>query len=464
MSRKITNDSASNDNFYELYANASLAAQTFGVVADGVTDCTTQLQNAIYAASPAGSGSSGGGLGLRPLQLPNGTIKYTGDIFIPPGVVMLGFGRNFSTVLMPYGNARLVIDGSLYTGGFDFRIDLLSFVLQLTNCTATDGLYITSAYNIRVGSVWVYDQPAAVTNGITIKTGNDIELDSVIMYGKTTGTTRGLNLDGTGGVTSVKARNLDIENYNRGIKSAGNVVLDMITPYSERCIVGYDHGASTGSATIYGGSITTTNGYAIDLNADNLNVYGTQLGDAGSGYALNVPVAAPPYRNVSFNNVPNFSSANINAGGAYNASALNVYPSQINKVYRRTVDFSKSLTSGVATNLIDLDNWQNFAKFRLTIMSTVGAAAVIKQSDFVITSQTITGGTDPITTALSSFTNGNWGLTLGNTTLTASGTKITVGVTATTSGALGTGQPSVLYCTLDVFAYNGTGTGTIKIL
>lgn len=462
--RKTVVDASSNDNFYELYASAPLVAQTFGVVADGTTDCTTQLQNAIYAASPAGSGVSGGGPGLLPLQLPRGAIKFTSDIYIPSGVVLLGWGRNFSTTLNPSGNAKLVIDGSLYVGGWAFRIAIRNLVLQLTNCTATHGMLITNAYNVVLDQMWVYDQPVAVTNGLTIKTANAVELESVILYGNNTGVTRGLNIDGTVAETSVKARNMDIENYNRGIKTSGSAIFDLFSPYSERCIVAYDHGASTGQANIYGGEMVSTNGYAVDVNADNLNVYGTALNDSGSGYRVNVPSAAPPYRNVNFINVPGLSSLGINAGGAYNASALNVYPSQVNNVYRRTVDLAKSLTSGVATNIIELDNWQNFAKFRLTIMSTVGAAAVIKQSDFVITSQTITGGTDPITTALSSFTNANWGLTLGNITLTPSGTKVTVGVTSTTSGALGTGQPAVIYCTLDVFAYNGTGTGTIKIL
>jgi hypothetical protein len=62
------------------------AVQTYGVIADGATDTTTQLQNAINAASTAGGGT---------VLLPAGVMIAHG--LVPKsGVTLLGHGRNLT--------------------------------------------------------------------------------------------------------------------------------------------------------------------------------------------------------------------------------------------------------------------------------------------------------------------------------------------------------------------------------
>jgi hypothetical protein len=90
-----------------LAANAFInAAQTYGVIADGATDTTTQLQAAINAASAAGGGT---------VLLPAGVMVAHG--LVPKsGVTLLGQGRNLTKLRTTTAATALFVSGAATTG------------------------------------------------------------------------------------------------------------------------------------------------------------------------------------------------------------------------------------------------------------------------------------------------------------------------------------------------------------
>jgi len=303
-----------------------------------------------------------------------------------------------------------------------------------------------------------------VTNGIHVKSANSVVLKDLIEWGSSNSAGVGLLVDGSVAFTSVKLITPDIEIFGTCISSTGNVSMDVVSPYSENCALNYNHAISGGMVNIVGGSLeTASGGNGINIAGDNLSIRGTNIlpGTGGTGITATSPV---PFRNVQLQGIPGMSSISGFFGSGTNLLNLGfVQPSLVNDLYHQTYDFVKTPTSGTATQILNLNNFANFAKFKLTVMATIGAAVAIKQFDFAITSQNITGSTDPILTTLSSFTNGNWGLSLGNATLTASGNDIVVSITSSTSGTLGAGHNPTLYCSLEVFAYSSTNTGAVVL-
>jgi len=240
-------------------------------------------------------------------------------------------------------------------------------------------------------------------------------------------------------------------------------MLDMISPYSENCGLTYNHAISSGgSVNIYGGLLqAAAGGNVINIAGDDLAIHGTNILPGSTGITA---TSGGPYRNVQLLDIPTMSLYSNFFGAGTNLLALGlVQPSPVDFLFHQTYDFVKVPASGTPTNILNLNNFSEPAKFKLTVMATVGAGVVVKQFDFAVTSYNLTGSTDPIVTTLSSFTNGNWGLSLGNVTLTASGNNIVVGITASTSGSLGKGNNPTLYCSLEVFAFSNTSAAAVLL-
>jgi hypothetical protein len=428
------------------------------LVGNGIADDTVALQAAFDHVAATGGG---GAVANGPLILLPGTYRITSPITVRSGVVVKGFGRNFSTIIKPDGCGLFIFDGSLYVGGYVFRVDISDITWDLTTAVATDAIKMDHAYNIKFENFNHYNQAATVTNGFNIKTCNDIQLNSFIASAPSPSVPFCILIDGTVASTSVKMIEPDLENFNRGIKTVGYVDLDIVTPYSERCVVALEHQSSGGVTNVYGGEMNTTNGITVHVGGDNLNVHGTDiLADGGIKITVDADI---PRKNVNFFNCPGILATDVNGTGLGNIGALNFYPALARNVSLKTTTFYKSLVSATPTPICDLQDYANFARFRLKVMAGVGAGLVVNYFDFIITSNTIVGGTDPIVTALSSFTNGNWGMAIGTLTLTPSGTKITVGLTCTTSGALGTGSPAQVWFELESYTYS-EAAGTITLL
>jgi hypothetical protein len=433
-----------------------ITPQDFGAKGDGTTNDTTALQAAIDASSNA-----------FPLYLTAGkTYKITSTLVIPSNVTIIGAGRNFNSVILPVGCTAFKVDGSLYGGSWAFRILLKDFLINLTSASGTSAIDLRACYNVDIKNVFSYNQPVGVTNAVYVSLANNIVFEDFIAYGQSSSVTRGFDIDGVtvGEIRSIKLIRPDIEVFNRGIRTTGVVQCDIDSPYSERCVVSYDHSISSGQVNIFGGILSSSNGYCIDIKADNLLVDGTDCdpyqGSSKGGLGINA-TGTTAYRNVKLVNIPKITNTGFIATSA-NMLTLDITPSAMPTSFSKTIPFTKTLTDNVSANVLEIRNIDNYAKCKLTIHGKLGTAYVIKEYDFVITGSssvsTIT------TTNVLDTSAGNWVVALSATmTSDSPNAKVVVSCLADTSGALGTGQSFTVYGTLEIFGIE-TGVGGVYLL
>jgi hypothetical protein len=415
----------------------------------GSVDSTAGIQAAINAASNG-----------RRLKIPSGKYKITAPLVVPSNVTIEGDGRNFGTSINPVGCAAFTIDGSLYDGGWVFRITIKDLLITATNAAATNLITLKSSYNVDFKNVFVYNQPTDVTNGVYVSGSNNIVFEDFICYGVNVSVARAFDIDGaTVGPVSLKLVRPDIEVYNRGIRATGAAIVDVFSPYMERCVVGYSHQISSGQANIYGGIISTVNGYGINVAGPNIGVYGTDIDpyQGGSRGGLGISAASTiAYQNVIFRGIPRISNNGF-LDGATNHLTLDVNPSSQTNYYRRTLEIKKTLSDNVATNLADLRNFDSYAAFKLRLHGSIGTAYVIKEYQFIITASSKVSAV-AVNNVLDTSA-GNW-VAVMSITLTPNAGAGTVMLSATvdTNGALGNGQSFTIFGELEcVVAESGVG-------
>jgi len=422
-----------------------VSVKDFGAIGDGTTDDTIAINAAINDNKNGAT-----------VHFPTGSYKITSPITVPSNVTLQGEGRNFGTTLLPTGCVAFIFDGSLYGGGFVFRCAIKDMLIDATNASGTNLISITSAYNINIENVFIYGTPSAINTNVYMSGCNDLVFRDVIVYGYNSPGYYGFYIDGSaiGGV-SVKLYSPDIETCNRAIKTIGSVVLDVFSPYIERCVVGYDHGITDGQANIYGGLISTVNGYGLNIAGPNLTINGTDIDPyqgAVRGGAGIVAQSTTAFPNVSVSNVPRITQTGFLDNTLVNYLTLNPSPAPILDYFRRSFQSTKTLTSGAATNIFQLRNFNNYCKCKLTFHGYLGLAYVIEEYQFIIVNPGSTTSTVANTTILNTSVV-NWTVALTLTLVPDAGNGYTtIQATAVTGGVLGTGQPFPLYAELDIVA------------
>ena len=431
-----------------------VSVKDFGAVGDGTTDDTAAI-NAAIAACVNG----------KTVFFPNGNYKITASITLPSNTTLMGDGRNFGTTITPVGCAAFVVDGTVVAGGWSFRIIVRDMLIFATSATSTNLISLKACYNVEFKNVFLYDQPTAITSGVYVSGSNNIVFEDFIAYGNSSGVTRAFNIDGaTTGPVSIKLTRPDIELYNRGILSAGEVEADITSPYMERCIVCYDHQITSGQVNIWGGIMASVNGYGVNILGPNLLIQGTDIdpyvGSARSGLGINA-AATTALKNVVINNVPRITNTGLLDTTA-NYLTLNISPTRLSNYFRKTIEFSKTLTDNVLTGLCEIRNIDVYGKFKLTMHGALGTAYVIKEYQFIIS-----GSSNVSTVATNNVldtSGGNW-IAVMTLTLTpdAGNAKVVVSATVDTQGALGNGQSFPLFAELEIVV-SESGVGGIYLL
>jgi len=215
------------------------------------------------------------------------------------------------------------------------------------------------------------------------------------------------------------------------------------------------------------------NGVGVNIAGDHLSMQGTNFLLGAGAYGFSAPRAT--YQDVKILGLPQISQANM-FHSTDNLMGVTIDPAPIFNLATNNLKFTKIVTSGTPTNILRLNLFQNFARFRLILTAFDGNGFQTKQYDFGITGNTIVGNgvlntgaaaytspPDPIITPLSTFRNSNWDLALGTLTLTPSGNGIVVGITATETGALGAGRMPTIIGELEVLNYN-YNSGSINLI
>lgn len=341
---------------------------------DATTDDTAGLQAAINA------GMNGG-----VVFLPGGGYKITAPLDIPSNVTLRGTGRHFGTAIIPVGCHAFAVDGSTKVGDWVFRVRVEDLIVTATDASADPIIQLNQGYNIDFANVWVYDTPAPA---LRVRGSNDVVFTDFIAYGQTTsvGPSGGVEIDGeTNGGVTIKFYSPDLEVFNRGFHTAGNVVMDVFSPYVERCVVGYHHGITAGKVGVHGGIISTVNGYPLALYGDHLAVWGTDLDPFQAAERGGLGIYAPEiwnYRDVAFHGVPRMAQTGFIDPAQVNVAQFASDVSYVANKYRRSLDLlPKTLAHGVPTELVKLDYFSN-AAFKIRLWGSVGDTHTMMEFSF----------------------------------------------------------------------------------
>lgn len=207
-------------------------------------------------------------------NLPPGRYYLYNPLIITTNCQIIGQGANFSTVLQPVGTtAAFIMDGTTIAGGWAFRNILQGFTIDGSTSDAPELIKINKTYTSRIINVFIYNQ--ATSNGLDVTESNDIQVNQTVFYGKMNPGQSAVIIQDK---TSIIFNDVDIENYDRCLKTFANSTVDLHSPYMERCVVNIEHAATgTGSINVFGGKIAVTNGHNIGLKGHNFNLYGTKL-------------------------------------------------------------------------------------------------------------------------------------------------------------------------------------------
>ena len=289
--------------------------------------------------------------------IPPGDYRYSSTLNIKSNTTLEGGGRKFISTLHPINCAAINMDGSLVNGGWIFRSKIRDLTIYGDGTTDAHGdklIFLNNVYNVEFEDVWIYNQKTSA--GLFIKNSNDVVLSNLILYGLDNGGSRkGIYSENS----SLKIITPDLENLYTAIQCVGGGTVDIISPYMERCIIGYRHAVTTGTTRIFGGTISSINGYCIDVRGDHLYVYGTDLapyrGGKPGGPGI-ISEAETGFANVFFYDIPNAAESGF---FDRNTNWLNLHLSGTMAVAgcsKGTLDFSKELTNHAAVDAIEFDN------------------------------------------------------------------------------------------------------------
>jgi hypothetical protein len=311
--------------------------------------------------------------------VPPGDYRYLSALNIKSNTTMEGEGRKFVTTLHPVNCAAITMDGSSAQGGWMFRTKIRDLTIYGNDAAKFQNaklIFLNNVYNVEIEDVWIFNQNTST--GLFIKNCNDIVLSNLTVYGLDTGSSRkGIYTENS----SVKMITPDLENLYIGIQCARGGTVDIISPYLERCIIGYRHAVTTGTTRIFGGTISSINGYCIDVRGDHLYVYGTDLAPyrgAKPGGPGIISEAGAIFGNVFFYDIPNvaqtgFFDRNTNWLNLHLAGTMPIAGET-----RGSLDFTKELPNHVATDAVEFNNLE-YANCELRIYASFQKSRLISK-------------------------------------------------------------------------------------
>jgi hypothetical protein len=379
---------------------------------------------------------------------------------VPSGVSVYGLTDNFNAPgsggvqMVPSGSAEFVVEGNAPAYFANSTIANLTFSLANTT-SAASAIYINQVYHLTLDHIAIYSGQNAQTAALDIASVNDLICNYCVVWGnQTTPSGYGIIVNG-GGPAVIQFNSPDIEGFAYGMTTSGVAEITMVEPWFESNNTGYVHGIQTGlgSGRILGGQFAA-NGTGIEVTGDQLLVQGTLFTIPSNSYGMSLPQSY--YTDIELIGVPTITASNMFAAGA-NFMGVKMDPPRISHMVTSKISFAGIVTSGTATNILSLNSFAIFGRFRLILTAFGGAGFQTNQYDFGITGNTITGSV--VVTPLSQFSNSNWTLALSQFTFTVNGSNILVGVTATESGTLGHGNNPMIIGELEALNFENGGVG-----
>lgn len=396
-----------------------------------------------------------------------GKLYFSSPIFLASpkvlskNIALIGQGKNFRATINPIasfsGSSLLQIDGSQCIGGYAFRVHLEGFTINNSLVTTLAQMpitiYVNSAYDICIRDVLVYN---SYGTGIDVTSCNYVVIEDCSFYGVTaTSTTSKYGINVNSG--SVKIINPDVEVFYNGIYVQNGAYVDVVSPYMERNLVGWNVATTTsGSFSCTGGLINSpgASGIAANIAGNNVTVIGGRY-NANSGTGLIVDSTSQRQNVRIYNPSGNFTDAKNYALRDLNGTT-NWY--QASKVRNY-----KSPTSGAATTFFNVAvpfNSAYFGVVEVTINARdqSGYSMWTGRYRYTLSNPDGTLRASAITEYGKANVNisGNYALAI-TTALSNAGTTSAFQITATTTGALGAGVSPYISTEAELVQWDSAG-------
>lgn len=371
-------------------------------------------------------------------------VEPTAVINLPPNLLLRGKGPNFrSSFNVPAswntGSPLFTLDGSLVTGGWNFRQNLRDFTINL-NATLdktklTKCIYINAAYNVTLDDIHINN---ATGIGIEITGSNHITLNRPVIRGLSSAQCDACIKVVSGTVT---INNPDLEVGAIGLWVAGGTVT-VNSSYLERCITGIKH---TGGTLILNGG--KTGGINAGTVCVNIAATASDLRFEANGHEV-VANGGHGFYMADSTRRPTLALLNGCTGAITDTFGwFSIANGGDNGFYETRVRNEKTLVDATATTMFTLTVPNNATRAKgfvdVTIFGTVAGWAQAAQTARIAFSHP--GGADVVQVATATFANpvgtgsGNYTIALSVTTV-VTGSDVAIKVTADSGGAFGNGQ------------------------
>lgn len=402
-----------------------------------------------------------------------GTLAFDGTIYLASpknwgkNTRFVGRGRGFRSTIKPLaafsGSYLFAIDGDNCIGGYAFRIRHEGFTIDNTLVTTKAALpktyVIDKAYDILLRDVWVYNFRGTA---IEIGASNHVVLESPSLYGVSAAVAdseygiRVISGGAGGGGGGVKILNPDIEVCYKGISQEADSRVEVLFPYMERNIIGWEAGGTTsGVMDVVGGQITSpgASGVAANIAGPNVTVTGgVYTANGGSGLVVDV---ASRRDNVKLRGVKGDISDLRNYAERDNANTTRWYPSKVRN--------QKTVTDAAATtfyNIICPNSAGYFGVCEVTLNARddSGYSLWTARYRFAFTNPDGTLRVTAVTEYGRANVNISANYSLSVTcALSNVGTTISFQVTADSGGALGNGQSPRVSTEAEMVQWDSSG-------
>ena len=381
----------------------------------------------------------------------DGTSAFNTDILMHRNCNITGLkGTSFASSLVPYGSARIKFDGTLETGGFVFHASLSDITINGLQSTiaSTNMITMFNAFSCQLNNIRIENINTDTENNLVwIKQCNDITINNPVLFGTNNSFGSGILIDDD---STVKIYNPDCETINKAITVQGNskTIVDIFTPYIERCIVGYEH--VSGKINTYGGRIINPSTSAVSgrLKSSDFNNFGTIADITNGGSGWNLTAASGQKENVNFYGIDPDSiltgSQIVNMNNSYQGNSVN----------GATFVHKKNLSDGVNTEFFNIDA-NSVADVLMCEMEVFagsqGFGRSLKKYSFLISKEGSNANVTTVTEVYDSSINssGNWSILLTGTA-SASSSSVSVGATLDLTGSLNNGGTEDCYMSIKV--------------
>lgn len=193
-----------------------LCISDFGAVADGLTDNTTAIQNALNYAAVSG----------KSICIPNGIFAFSGTLSVVSGVVFEGKGMGSTSTATPYNGSQLKYTGNAWAMQISGQnVNLKSFVLYNKNNSAA-----------ALGGIRIYANNQGTESCI---------LENILISGFVGGSALELKAENNGGIAYCSFYDVRVRHAKQGI----HIQQDATSFVNSNS---FYHGAISGGAFDYG--------------------------------------------------------------------------------------------------------------------------------------------------------------------------------------------------------------------